>query len=324
MGNGLFEGLWVEKWRPKTLDDLVLSPDNRAKFEELRKKQECPNLMFVGNPGIGKSTLAKIIVNDILDCQHLYINASDESGIDTIRTKVINFSQTRSIDGKIKVVILDEIDGLSSVTHGSAGKTSAQQALRNVMEEYAENTRFIFTCNYPYKVIPALHSRCQEYDLTPPFDECVKRCGHILKEEKIKVSKENKKLLYELIRVKFPDLRKTINAIQKNVIDNTLNITVMDVDNTFIQTLFEKICNRNVEASTIRAYYIQNEIRFDNDYHGLLKGLFEAVFASNFKFDRQRKMMFVISTAMYQHQFVMDDEVNFFASVLGLMEIIEE
>ena len=136
----MFNNLWVEKYRPKTIDEMVLSGENRAYFNTL--KDEVPNLLFVGTPGIGKTTIAKIIVQDILKCQYLYINASDENGIDTIRSKVCGFSQTKSLDGSIKIVILDEADGIT---------IDGQRALRNTMEEYSSFTRFILTANYKHR-----------------------------------------------------------------------------------------------------------------------------------------------------------------------------
>jgi replication factor C small subunit len=124
-----FSNLWVEKWRPKTLSDFIISDKNKTIIDSFKDKKEIPNLLFTGTPGLGKTSLAKILVNDILDCQYLYINASDENGIDTIRNKVTGFAQTKSLDGKIKVIILDETDGLS---------IDAQRALRNTIEEFAK------------------------------------------------------------------------------------------------------------------------------------------------------------------------------------------
>ena len=163
--------IWCEKYRPSTLDEIVLDNNTKTYFNKVQVEQNIPNVLFVGKPGIGKTSLAKIIVKDILKCQYLYINASDENGIDTIRTKVLNFAQTKSLFGQIKVIILDECDGLS---------IDAQKALRNSIEEYHELTRFILTANYKHKIIPALQSRCQALDIKPVVELAVKRCYNIL------------------------------------------------------------------------------------------------------------------------------------------------
>ena len=163
-----FNSLWCEKYRPKKLEDFVITEKNLEIIESFKNKKQIPNLLFLGTPGIGKTTLAKIIVNSILQCQYLYINASDENGIDTIRTKVTGFAQTKSFDGNLKTIILDECDGLTM---------DGQRALRNTMEELSGFTRFILTANYRYKIIPALQSRCQSIDLTPPHDLVIKRCA---------------------------------------------------------------------------------------------------------------------------------------------------
>ena len=180
----MFQNLFVEKYRPKTLVDIVLTNEERLYFESLKSKEEIPNLLFAGNPGTGKTTLGKIIANDILDCQYLYINASDENGIDTIRSKVIGFASTKSLDGKLKLVLFDECDALT---------LDSQKALRNVIEEYSENTRFIFTCNYLFKIIPALQSRCQIFNLAPPLDGVLNRVVSILKNEGITVPEPRNK-----------------------------------------------------------------------------------------------------------------------------------
>ncbi len=208
-----FDKIWVEKYRPHKLDDLIL--DDKSLRVVKQFEDEIPNLLFVGSPGTGKTTLARIIVNDILGCNFLYINASDESGIDVIRHNITNFAQTKSFDGGIKVVILDEADGLTP---------QAQAALRNTMETYAKYCRFILTANYKHKIIPALQSRCQSLDLKPVVDQAAKRCFNILRLENVKVSEEQKKKFVILVKKHFPDLRKTINEIQKSIVDGELCI----------------------------------------------------------------------------------------------------
>jgi len=209
----MFNNLWVQKYRPSTLDEMVLSEENRKFFSSI--KDEIPNLLFVGTPGIGKTTIAKIIVQDILKCQYLYINASDENGIDTIRSKVSGFSQTKSIDGALKVVILDEADGIT---------IDGQRALRNTMEEYSAFTRFILTANYKHKIIPAIQSRTQYFDLSPDIHSVVNRVLLILKKEKITIPSTEQVNLVRIIKDNFPDIRKIINTIQKYSISGTFEI----------------------------------------------------------------------------------------------------
>lgn len=312
----LFDNLLVEKYRPHELQDIVLSQDNRAYFESLKGKADIPNLLFVGPPGIGKSTLSKIIVNEILKCQYLYINASDESGVDTIRNRVKSFAQTRSMDGKIKICILDEADGLSNI----GGQSNAQSALRNLMEEYSGTTRWILTANYKHKIIPALQSRCQEFDLIPPINECIKRCITILKAEGIKVDVSEKEKLVELIRSNYPDLRKTINSLQKCTINGKLNILEETDKKDFAEKVFAKI-RQKIEVTDLRKYIISNEILFGNDYHSLLKGMFDVVFESDLDQDKKKMAMLMISESLYRHNFMMDVEINAFACMLNLLDI---
>ena len=199
-----FKNFWIEKYRPSTLSSIALSDENRKIINKFYDDKEIPNLLFVGNAGIGKTSLAKILVNEALQCQYLYINASDENGIDTIRTKVTSFSMVKSIDGNIKVIILDEVDGLS---------LDAQRALRNTMEEYSQFTRFILTANYKHKVIPPLQSRCQSLDLVPPLDAFVDRCYNVLQSEEVSA---DLKEVEKFVKGFYPDLRKAINELQKS------------------------------------------------------------------------------------------------------------
>lgn len=315
--NDIFRNLWTEAYRPAKLDDLVLSEENRTYFESI--KDSIPNLMFAGPNGIGKTSLAKIIAKELLDCSYLYINASEESGIDTIRSKIITFAQTRSIDGKIKVVILDEADGLSAIEAGK-GHTSAQGALRNVMEEYAQTTRFILTCNYPKKIIKGLHSRCQTFDLTPEFVDSVKRCIDILKAEGIKVENGDRDKLIEFIRGYYPDLRKTIGELQKFTISSKLEFKKTKDDLGVARNIFDKIINKESEFE-LRKYVIENEVVFSNDYHFLLKSLFNIVYENKLDDVKKRLALLTISEGMYKHQTAMDPEINCYACLLALFDV---
>jgi len=315
----MFDNLLVEKYRPHTLDDIVLSKKNRRYFEGIVKKQEIPHLLFCGSPGIGKTTLAKILVKDVLNCQYLYINASDESGVDVIRDKVTRFAQTGSLDGKIKVIILDEIDGLSTVKSGSSG-TSAQQALRNVIEENAKTTRFIGTCNYKAKVMEAVESRFQSFDLTPPFEEVVDRAVHVIKSENVTVAEDQKANFIKLVKNNYPDMRKVIGEIHKNIFDGKLILDDEEDRLVFAEQVFKKIVEGKI--SSTRKFVIDNEIKFSNNYHTLLRNLFDVVEKSTLTFGKKRPILLTIANAMGQHGIVMDVEINAYACLLEVSELL--
>jgi len=305
-----FQSLWVEKYRPKKLEEFIISENNKTIVESYRKTKEIPNLLFLGTPGLGKTTLAKIIVNDILDCQYLYINASDENGIDTIRSKVTSFAQTKSIDGNIKVIILDETDGLS---------LDAQKALRNTMEEFAKITRFILTANYQFKVIHALQSRCQSIDLTPSLDGVVKRCAFILKNEKIEISSDIKASLLEFIKSKYPDLRKCINELQKCSVTGKL-ILPHSNHNDVLELIFNEVKKQNVVL--LRKALIDNESSFNSDYVSLLRHLFNYIYKLEDDTGK-RDLLLTISEHLYRSSFVVDQEINCFSCLIALSKLFK-
>jgi DNA polymerase III delta prime subunit len=299
------KGIWCERYRPQTLDDIILSERNRDIVRGF--KDEIPNLLFVGTPGTGKTTLARIIVNDILKCNYLYINASDESGIDTIRHKVTNFSQTKSFDGKVKVVILDECDGLTS---------QAQAALRNTMETFAKYTRFILTANYKHKIIPALQSRCQFLDIKPTLEDGVKRIYSILKQEGIEIDDAQKKKFVELVKANFPDLRKAINEIQKNCINGSLAITAINVDNSLLKAIYSAIEQKDVIS--LRKYLIENENTFHGDYDTLMRDYLNYLYQQPMQDLKKKEMIAIIADHLYKSAFVLDKEINCFACWINL------
>ena len=306
----MFENLWVEKYRPKVLDDLIVTHKNRTIIDCFVAKKEIPNILLVGSPGVGKTTLAKIVVNSILNCQYLYINASDENGIDTIRSKVTQFAQTMSLDGQIKVIILDECDGLSQ---------DAQRALRNTMEEYAQMTRFILTANYGHRVIPALQSRCQSLDLTPPLDGCCDRIDYILLGEGVIVDDDQKKRLAKFVKSNYPDFRKIINEVQKFCIDGNLQITNSSSCTEFTEQIWLLISNGHVLK--LRKHIIENEEKFGSDYQVLMKTLFNYIDSSS-KIPSNKKKMYlvVIAEALYRSAFVADQEINCYSCLIQLSE----
>lgn len=304
-----FNSLWCEKYRPQTLDEYVCTEQTKEFLLSLKSNKETPNLLFTGTPGIGKTSLAKIIVNDILQCQYLYINASDENGIDTIRTKVTGFAQTKSFDGNIKVIILDESDGLS---------VDAQRVLRNTMEEYAKITRFILTANYKYRIIPALQSRCQSFDLTPTLESVVKRCVHILKQENISVPDDQKTKLVELIKNNYPDLRKCINELQKNTITGALKLNNLK-NNETLDLIFKEVKKHNINF--LRKALIENEHNFNADYVALMRDLFNYIDSQESDVEKKKSYLITLAEYIYRSSFVADQEINCYSCLIKLSEI---
>jgi DNA polymerase III delta prime subunit len=301
-----YQDLWVQKYSPKTLGDIILSSENRDFFSKIN--EDTPHILFYGNAGTGKTSLAKIIVNDILKCQYLYINASDENGVDTIRNKVISFSQTMSLDGKKKVIVLDEADGLS---------TESQRILRNVMEEYASTTRFILTANYFNKIIEPLHSRCLLFNIVPNLEDCVKRCCFILKSENIKVVEEQKQKLLQYINSNFPDIRRIINDLQRFSINGNLVIKNTDQTKNLAETIFADL-KKGETSLEIRKMAISEERNFGSDYQQLMKELFEIIYQSDLSEDKKKTLMLEIGEHMYRDNFVLDHEINFFCCILNI------
>jgi len=304
--------IWTEKYRPQNLSGIVVSDNTRAILKKFIEQDEIPNLLFCGNAGIGKTTTAKVLIHT-LDAENIYKNCS-EVGIDTVRNDITGFSRTKSYNGKKKIVLLDEVDGMASI--------DAQRSLRNVMEEYASHCRFILTCNYKHRVIVPLQSRCQSIDLDPKLQDVVKRCYFILKEEKIIVDDESKVKLISLIRKYFPDIRKCINEIQKFSAGDVLHIPDLTVQNEFIDKLLKLVLEKKILAG--RKYIIENEAAFSGDYSTLMKGVFDAVCGGNYSLTEQQKKLWLVTIGeyMYRSAFVVDQEINFYCLLLALSEII--
>ncbi len=305
-----FKNIWTEKYRPHTLDDLIINDRVKRTINNFVKEKEIPNLLFVGSPGTGKTSCARIIVKDLLKCDYLYINASDENGIDAIRTKVVGFAQTKSFDGGVKVVILDEQDAMT---------ISAQAALRNTMETFAKYTRFILTANYKHKIIPALQSRCQFLEIKPDLKQTVKRCCEILAKENVLVKGDQKSKLIKLIKLKFPDIRLIINELQKNTIDNELLILNIAVNNKILDKALQSIVNKDVLG--LRKYLIENEEEFQGDYDNLLTEFLNYLYDQNLDPVKKKQMIAIIADHLYKSAFVFDKEINATACWINLEQI---
>lgn len=306
-----FNSLLVEKYRPQTIEDMVLQDDVKQFITEIQRVGEIPHILLCSAPGSGKTSLAKCIPK-MFDCSYRYMNASDQRGIDAIRDNVISYAQTKSFDGKKKIFILDEMDGLTG---------EAQRALRNTMEEYAEYLRFILTANYKSRITKPIKSRTILFELVPPIDACIARVVKIIKAEGIKVPKEEKSRLQNLIHTRYPDLRQIISGIQQYTKDGILQIPLSIGYTNFAKQVLQMILE-NETSNSIRKFVIEHESEFNADYHNLLKGLFESVFETIEDEDKKRRGMLTCGRYMESHQHVMDFEINCFCCILNLLEIL--
>ena len=302
--------LWVEKYRPKLVDQCVL-PDNTQKvFTEIVEKGEIPNLLLTGSPGIGKTTIAKALCNQ-LECDWLMINGSDEGRmIDTLRTTVVNYASTVSLSGGKKVIIIDEADYMN--------KESVQPALRGVIEEFSKNCRFIFTCNFKNRIIPALHSRCSVVDFVigksdKPYiaSKLLERVASILLKEGVKYQQE---VLAELIMKYFPDFRRVLNELQKHSISGIIdeNILKQSSDENFNE-LF--VALKQKDFAGMRKWVAEN---IDNDHVRLFRQIYDSM---NTRFEKTSIPQAVLTIADYSYKasFVADQEVNMVACLTELM-----
>ena len=303
--------LWVEKYRPSRVEDCILPENIKTTFQEYVNRKEIPNLLLSGTAGVGKTTIAKALCNEV-GCDYIIINGSDESGIDTIRHNITNFAQTKSFDGGVKVVVLDEADGLTS---------QAQAALRNTMETYAKYCRFILTANYKHKIIPALQSRCQSLDLKPEIKQAAKRCFNILKLENVTVSDEQKIKFGQLVKRTFPDLRKTINELQKSVVDGELLIDSNGSDSELLKAITEGLKKDSLQ---VRKLLIESEDRFQGDYDTLLANLLDYLYEQPIDEFKKKQMITIIADHLYKTAFVVDKEINICACLSQIINYIQE
>lgn len=298
--------LWVEKYRPKTLDDVILPDKIKASFREFIEKKNLPNLILSGGPGCGKTTIAKAVLEDI-GCQYLVINASLEGNIDTLRTTIKDFASSMSISGR-KFVILDEADYLTP---------AVQPALRNFMEEFSSNCGFILTCNFKHKIIEPLHSRCSliefsfsKQEKTDLATQLFKRIKHILDLEQIEY---DKKVIIELIKRHFPDFRKIINEIQRCSISGKIDAAVLtDFDSIQLRELIGYL--KEKDFTSLRKWSVEAEYDDVKLYRKLYDTASEYVEPSSVP-----QMILILSKYMYQSAFVVDKEINTMACLVEIM-----
>lgn len=293
--------IWVEKHRPIKFDDMVLSDINRKYFKSLENNKDIPHLLFCSKPGMGKTTAAKIIAKEILDCQYIYINASDENGIDTIRTRILEFAQTKALFGNFKVIILDEADGLT---------IQAQSALRNIMEEYSKYVRFILTANNKNKIAPAIQSRCVSLDFEFEQKDVLIRCLNILQEEQIELSKDDIKNVAQIVKLNFPDIRKTINTLQRLCVNQKFEFDQQIIYNyDFCEQIWNFLNTK--EIIDLRKFLIDNETLFNSDYNALLDNFLNYTYTiKTLENDKKVDIILIITEFIYKSNFMMDLEIN--------------
>ena len=306
------EYLWVEKYRPKKISECILSEDIKKTFSEFLKQKEIPNLLLSGTQGTGKTTVARALCEE-LGADYIIINGSDEGRqIDTLRNKIKNFASTVSLteQSNHKVVIVDEADYMNA--------ESVQPALRNFIETFYKNCRFIFTCNYKNKILPALHSRCTVIDFAIKNGQKVKtaqallkRLGKVLDDEQIEY---DKKVLAELIQKYYPDFRRTINELQRysvrGKIDSGILFTLSEANNKeLVATLKEKRFN------DMRKWVVSN---IDKEPTSMFRNIYEVLHKS---LDPKSIPQSVLILAGYQYKaaFVADQEINMVACLTEIM-----
>lgn len=267
----IVKGMWISKYRPESFDTIVLAEDTKKLLLKWKKEGEFPNLLLCSRPGMGKTSLAHIIAKEF-DCDKLYINASDEGNVDTIRNKVKDFSITASLNGNLKVVILDEADGFANI--------QSQKILRALMEEVSDTCRFIITANYRHKIIEPIISRCVELDMNPPKKEMIRRCMAILKEEKVNVVRDEFMKIPTVVEAFYPDMRSVVKSLQSCVDENNnLVIKEFKAQDIFISNLVEEIIKGN--AVNVRKFIIEHEVEFNSDYNILLMSLYKFMIATD-------------------------------------------
>jgi len=299
--------LWVEKYRPDTLEGYIGSEAIVSKVQSYIASGDIPHLLLYGKAGTGKTTLGKIVVNNI-ECDHMYINASDENNVDTVRTKIRDFASSMGFS-PLKVVILDEADYLTP---------NAQAALRNLMETFSKTTRFILTCNYVEKIIDPIQSRCQVFGITPPSrKEVAIRLKHICDEELVGNGPGYAQALVQIVQSTYPDIRRAINGLQRQIVDGRLVIdetSMLQAD--WMNDLLKSI-QANENISKMRQIVVDSK---STDFTDVYRFLYDNT--DEYTTQTAEAIMY-IAEAQYKDAMVVDKEINIMALLVKLKETVK-
>ena len=305
--------LWVEKYRPQTIEDTILTPNLKVVFKKIVESGEIPNMLFTGTAGLGKTTVAKALCNE-LDLDYILVNGSEEGNIDTLRTKIKQFASSVSLQGGYKVVILDEADYLNP--------QSTQPALRGFIEEFSNNCRFILTCNFKNRIIEPLHSRCSVYefntskkDMAPLAAQMMQRLKDILTKENVS---HDDNTLGHLILKYAPDWRRILNEAQRYSISGKIDAGILvNIGDESYSNLVKYLKEKDFKKMR---NWVANNI--DTDASSIFRGIYDRMYDC-VKPQSIPQVVLILADYQYKNAFVADHELNVVACMTEIMANVE-